>query len=239
MKRLLVLGVYLSDREHLAEGISAELARSLRWEVEQRWISLGAGAVPEALAGVTVERVAEPTPKFALINRLLHGADLGGVEHVIVTDDDITLPPGFLDLYLGLVERHGFALAQPARTHDSYVDHGFVERLDGLDARRTRYVETGPLFSVQRAAFPVLLPFDETPPMGWGLDFTWPVMLEQAGLRLGLVDATPVDHSLRRPAAYYDSRASIEGMEAYLAGREHLTRSEAFTIVEPYLEPGP
>jgi hypothetical protein len=239
MKRLLALGIFLSDRKHLAEGISAELARSRRWAVEQRWIALGEGPVPEALAGVTVERVAGPAPKFALLNRLLRGADLGGVEHVIVTDDDITLPSGFLDRYLELVERHGFALAQPARTHGSYVDHGFVERLDGIDARRTRYVETGPLFSIQRAAFSLLLPFDETPPMGWGLDFTWPVVLERAGLRLGVVDATPVDHSLRKPAAYYDPRASIEGMEAYLAGREHLSRSEAFTIVEPYVEPVP
>ena len=239
MKRVLMLGVYLSDREHLAEGITAELARSQCWAVEQRWIALGAGAVPVTLAGVTVERVTGPMPKFALINRLLHGADLAGVEHVIVTDDDITLPPGFLDRYLELVERHGFALAQPARTHESHVDHGFVERLDGLDARWTRYVETGPLFSLQRAAFQFLLPFDETPPMGWGLDFTWPVALERAGLRLGVVDATPVDHSLRTPAAYYDFRASLEGMEAYLAHREHLSRSDAFTIVEPYVELAP
>jgi hypothetical protein len=239
MKRLLALGVYLSDREHLAEGISAELARSRRWEVAQRWIALGAGPVPGPLAAVTVERVAAPAPKFTLINRLLRAADLESVEHVIVTDDDITLPPGFLDRYLELVERHGFALAQPARTHDSYVDHGFVERLDGLVARRTRYVETGPLFSIQRAAFPLLLPFDETPPMGWGLDFTWPVALERAGLRLGVVDATPVSHSLRKPAAYYDHRASLEGMAAYLASREHLGRAEAFTIVEPYAEREP
>jgi hypothetical protein len=236
MRRVLALGVYLSDREHLAEGISAELARSGRWEVEQRWIALGSGPVPRPLATVTVERVAEPTPKFALINRLLRTADLGGVEHVIVTDDDITLPPGFLDRYLELVERHGLALAQPARTHDSYVDHGFVERLDGLDARWTRYVETGPLFSVQRSAFPTLLPFDETPPMGWGLDFTWPVALEGAGLRLGVVDATPVSHRLRKPAAYYDFQASLDGMAAYLSSREHLGRAEAFTIVEGYGE---
>jgi hypothetical protein len=234
MKRLLALGVYLSDREHLAEGISAELARSGRREVEQRWIALGPGPVPGPLAAVTVARVAEPTPKFALINRLLRSADLDGVEHVIVTDDDITLPPAFLDRYLEVVERHGFALAQPARTHDSYVDHGFVERLDGLDARWTRYVETGPLFSIQAAAFPMMLPFDETPPMGWGLDFTWPVTLERAGLRLGVVDATPVSHRLRKPVAYYDHRASLEGMAVYLASHEHLGRAEAFTIVEAY-----
>jgi hypothetical protein len=239
MRRLLALGVYLSNREHLAEEISAELARSGHWQVEQRWIALGEGPVPPALAAVTVAQVAGPVPKFALLNRLLRGVDLDGLEHLLVTDDDIALPPGFLDRYLALVERHRFSLAQPARTHDSYVDHGFVEQLDGLEARQTRYVETGPLFSMQRAAFPVLLPFDETPPMGWGLDFTWPVALERAGLRLGVVDATPVSHSLRRPAAYYDLQASLDGMAAYLAGREHLSRSEAFTVVEPYVEPAP
>jgi hypothetical protein len=236
MKRVLVLGIYLSEREHLASGIAAELARSAAWQVEQRWIALGAGPVPESLAAVTTARAEAPTPKFTLLNRLLRDADLGGMEHVMVADDDITLPAGFTDRYLGLVERHSFALAQPARTHGSYVDHGFVERLDGIDARRTRYVETGPLFSVHRSAFPLVFPFDEMPPMGWGLDFTWPVMLERAGLRMGIVDATPADHSLRKPAAFYDHGASLAGMAAYLAAREHLTRSEAFTVVEGYAE---
>ena len=239
MRRVLALGVYLSNREHLAEAISAELTRSRAWQVEQRWIALGDGPVPVALAGVTVERVPGPVPKFALLNRLLRGVDLDGLEHLLVVDDDIALPDGFLDQYLALVERHRFALAQPARTHDSFVDHGFVEQLDGLEARQTRYVETGPLFSIERAAFPLLLPFDETPPMGWGLDFTWPVALERAGLRLGVVDATPVSHRLRKPAAYYDLQASLKGMAAYLSGREHLSRSEAFTIVEPYVESPP
>lgn len=234
MKRVLALGIYLCDREHLAESIVAELARSRDWQVEQRWIALGTSPVPPALAAVTVEQVAGPIPKFALLNRLLRGVDLGGVDHLLVTDDDIALPAGFLDRYLALVERYRFALAQPARTHDSFVDHGFVERLDGLEARQTRYVETGPLFSLQRAAFPVLTPFDETPPMGWGLDFTWPVALERAGLRLGLVDATPVSHSLRRPAAYYDQATTLAGMEVYLASHPHLGRAEAFTIVEPF-----
>jgi hypothetical protein len=234
MKRVLALGVYLCDREHLAESIVAELARSRAWQVEQRWIALGSSPVPPALAAVTLEQVAGPVPKFALLNRLLRGVDLDGLEHLLVADDDIALPAGFLDRYLALVERHRFALAQPARTHDSFVDHGFVEQLDGLEARQTRYVETGPLFSLQRAAFPVLLPFDETPPMGWGLDFTWPVALERAGLRLGLVDATPVSHSLRKPVAYYDQATTLAGMNAYLASHPHLDRAEAFTIVEPY-----
>jgi hypothetical protein len=235
-RRVLALGVYLADREHLAAEVAAELGRSGRWDVEQRWIALGSGPVPEALAAVTVERVAGPAPKFALVNRLLRGAPPAGVDYLLVTDDDIALPPGFLDRYLGLVERHRLALAQPARSHDSSLDLGFVEQLDGLDARWTRYVEIGPLFSIHREAFPHLLPFDETPAMGWGLDFTWPVTLERAGLRLGVVDATPVRHALRKQAAFYSGRDALDAMTRYLASRPHLGRSEAFTIVEGYAE---
>ena len=234
--RVLALGVYLASREHLAPGIAAELARSRDWQVEQRWAALGAGPVPQALDALTVLRTQGPVSKFQLINQLLAGVDLSGYGQLLVTDDDITLPSGFLDRYLGLVERHGLALAQPARSHDSSMDLGFVEQLDGLDARQTRYVEIGPLFSIRRQAFPHLLPFDETPPMGWGLDFTWPVVLERAGLRLGVVDATPVSHCLRRQAAFYSGHESLEAMASYLASRPHLSRVEAFTIVEPYAE---
>jgi hypothetical protein len=237
--RVLALGVYLTGREHLAPEIAAELSRSRDWQVEQRWAALGTGPVPPELESLTVLRIQGPGSKFQLVNRLLAGVDLSGYRQLLVTDDDITLPAGFLDRYLGLVERHRLALAQPARSHDSSMDLGFVEQLDGLDARRTRYVEIGPLFSIRRDAFPHLLPFDETPPMGWGLDFTWPVSLERAGLRLGVVDATPVSHRLRGQAALYSGRESLEAMASYLADRPHLGRAEAFTIVESYAEPQP
>jgi hypothetical protein len=45
-----------------------------------------------------------------------------------------------------------------------------------------------------------------------------------------------VSHRLRKPAAYYDFQASLDGMAAYLSSREHLGRAEAFTIVEAYGE---
>jgi hypothetical protein len=144
------------------------------------------------------------------------------------------MPSGFLDSYLRLVREHDFALCQPARTHDSYIDHAFVEQLDGLTARRTRFVEIGPLFSIRRDAMPVLLPFDEQSPMGWGYDFMWPPALESAGLTLGIVDRVPVAHSVRKPVAQYDYQTVDRQMKQYLEGRRHLSQNESFFIWEAY-----
>ena len=148
--RVLVAGVYLSDKKNLARHISRTLAGSKDWAVEQRWISLGENQPHPDMAPYTARVVDKLSPKFFLLNQLLKQIDLHDFEYLIVSDDDIQLPDGFLDRYLALVSRHDLALAQPARTHDSYIDHQFVEQLDGIDARRTRFVEIGPLFSLHR-----------------------------------------------------------------------------------------
>jgi hypothetical protein len=228
------VGIYVTDRENLAPEIVAELGRSRRWSVDQRWVALGEGPAPTALGAVTITRVRTRVPKFALLNRVLEECDLSRYEFVLVCDDDITLPESFVDRYLELVVRHDLALAQPARTHGSYIDHYLVEQLDGLDARRTRFVEIGPLFSIRRDAFRAMLPFDEASPMGWGYDFVWPLVMEQAGLRMGIVDATPVDHRIRKPGANYSGPASNRDMKAYLARRPHLAPAQAFSILEAY-----
>ena len=232
--RVLVVGIYLADRENTAEGIAAELHRSRSWSVDQRWVALGRAKAPEPLAALTVERLERMTPKFRIVNRLLERIPLGDYEYVLLTDDDIELPAGFLDRYLELTTRHGLSLAQPARTHDSFIDHSLVEQLDGLDARWTRFVEIGPFLSIHRSAVSSLVPFDEASPMGWGYDFAWPVLMERAGLKLGIVDATPIAHRLRKPVENYDHSVADRAQREYLSLRPHLSKADAFTIVEAY-----
>lgn len=232
--RVLVGGVYLADRENRAAEIAWELRQSQRWQVEQKWVALGEAAVPEVLEPVTAWRAEQALPKFVLLNRLLSQCELDGYAFILICDDDIDLPTAFLDRYLDLVTKHDLALAQPARTHDSYIDHTIVEQLDGLDARRTRFVEIGPLFSVARKAYRYLLPFDESSPMGWGYDYVWPVVMEETGLRMGIVDATPVAHRLRKPVSNYSFQEARAAMRAFLARRPHLSKHEAFSILEAY-----
>jgi hypothetical protein len=231
---VLVVGVYMLDRPNTAATTVAELSSSQRWRVEQKWIGLGSAPVPAALDRVTVHSVSPPVPKFVLLNWVLKTIALTDYGYILVCDDDIELPQGFIDDYLGLVVQHDLALCQPARTGDSFIDHVFVRKIEGITARRTQFVEIGPLFSMRRDAATLLLPFDERSPMGWGYDFVWPRVLREAGLKLGIVDATPVHHRLRRPVAEYNHATAKRQMYRYLKRTPHLSAIEAFSILESY-----
>lgn len=232
--RILAIGVYVPGISHRAEHISAELLSSRAWGVDLRWATVGEGPIPHELVALTFLQCPERIPKFALLNRLIAEVDLDQYAMLLVVDDDIELPAGFLDRFLAYQIAHDFTLAQPARTHDSFIDHYFVAQLLGVAARSTRFVEIGPLFSLRREGFPLLLPFDETAPMGWGLDFAWPVQLEARGCRLGIIDATPVRHAIRKPVAYYDYHLTHEGMNRFLAQCAHLPHGQAFRALQTY-----
>lgn len=232
--KVLVVGIYLSDKENHAVAISDALSSAGAWQVDLRWGAVGDSAPPDPLKSSTRMVSTQRIAKFEFLNRLLAEVDLDDYEYLLVTDDDIEFPSGFLDAYLEIVARHGFHLAQPARTHRSYIDHYFVAQLMGVEARRTRFVEIGPLFSLHRDLFPLLLPFDERAPMGWGLDFVWPKQIEDAGLTLGIVDQTPVTHALRKPVEFYDYGDTNARMQEFLEQCPHLTAEERFVALQTW-----
>ena len=227
-------GVYLANQENSVGHIVAELNGSKNYAVSQRWIALYGDAPSEEVKAVTISAPEKPEPKFVLLNRILAGEQLHRYDYILFCDDDIRLSPGFLDMFLGLQAQYDFSLAQPARTHNSYIDHPFVEQFDGLKARRTRFIEIGPVVSVRKDAFPVLLPFDESSHMGWGYDFVWPCLMEKMGMRMGIIDATPVDHSMRKPVMNYNYDEANKSMQNYLSRSPHLSKDEAFRILESY-----
>jgi glycosyltransferase involved in cell wall biosynthesis len=231
-RRALVLGVYLAGKPNTAEHIAATLARSDDLDVRQRWIALGGDPAGGELGAVTALTVTEPTPKYSLLNRLLAEEDLADYDFVLTTDDDIVLPDRFLDLFLGVQAGLGFDLAQPARTLNSYVDHPIVLQQRGVVARRTLFVEIGPLVSFGREIYDLVFPFDETNPMGWGFDNVWSHLLRERGKSEGIVDAVPVDHSIRKPVAHYEWADAVADRERFLAQHPHLPLEECFRVLE-------
>ncbi|MBI5100505.1 MAG: glycosyltransferase [Nitrospirae bacterium] len=231
---VLVAGIYLAGQKNSIEHIVGEFRKSGNFNVTQRWAALGGEAPSAEVDAVTVLKSKDPAPKMMLINRLLEGQDLKKYDYIILCDDDILLPENFLDDFLGLQGRYDFAAAQPARTHNSYIDHFIVEQLDGLRARRTRFVEIGPLVSYRRDLIPHIFPFDQATPMGWGFDYVLPCIAEKHDLRIGIIDATPVDHSMRKPVQNYKYSDAKKAMETYLSSNAHLSREEAFSILEAY-----
>ena len=234
-KTVLVTGIYLSGQKNNIENLVSHFHTSGNWKVVQKWIAIGENGHSREVKKVTVLNFQNGKPKFVLLNELFAKENLNNYKYVVICDDDILLPEQFIDDYLELVEKHDFALAQPSRTHNSYIDHPFVQQFSGLEARRTRFVEIGPLVSIRRDAFKVMLPFDESTFMGWGYDFVWPCLIEKAGLRMGIIDATPVDHSMRKPVKNYNYDIANQSMFDYLSHNPHLSKDEAFRILESYV----
>jgi hypothetical protein len=232
--RVLVVGIYLANRINAISHIVSDLNKSKRHIVHQMWIAINGEAPTRCVKSVTFEKINELVPKFVLLNRLLSKALLELYEYVLICDDDIMLPENFIDDFLNVQKKYNFALAQPARTHNSYIDHPIVEQVEGLEARHTRFVEIGPLVSIRCDILPFLVPFDEATPMGWGLDFVWPVIIEKLGYRMGIIDTTPVDHSIRKPVKNYSHDVAKKYMDEFLSHNKHLSQEEAFTVLEKF-----
>ncbi len=232
--KVLILGIYLANKDNKVRHLIEEFNTSKSFDVTQKWVALNGEPPCTLVEASTALRITEKVPKFNLINKLLLDVDLYDFDYLIVSDDDITLPKEFLDNYINLQNKYGFSLCQPARTKNSYLDHAIVKEVDNTEARQTKFVEIGPLFSVRREAFDLITPFDEEAPMGWGLDFVWPKILSSKNLIMGIIDKTPVDHSHRKPFSQYDGGAALIKMKAYLRIHDHLDPQDAFTVVKKY-----
>jgi hypothetical protein len=219
-REVLVAGVYRPRGERIAAAVS-ELRRT------RHGVRLALGSTGEALPALAAETVATGLGggKFENLNAILAAAG-ETPDWLLVVDDDVTLPPRFLDRFLGVCEAAGFALAQPAQTLASHAAWPVTRRSPLALARRSRFVEIGPVTAFAARAARELLPF---PPLrfGWGLDLHWSALAAERGWALGIVDATPVRHDLAPVAAGYPAGEAIDEARAFLATRPYLAAADA------------
>ncbi len=181
-------------------------------------------------------RLAAPRPgagKWENLDTLLTANPVAGYDWLLAFDDDVILPHGFLDTFLFLCARFDFTLAQPAHKHWSHAAWRVTRRQLRSVARRTRFVEIGPVTAVHARAFDALLPFPAGLRMGWGLDAHWGAVAAERGWRVGVVDATPIRHT-RPVAGGYDQSAAQAEAHAFLADRPYLRREEAEQTLETH-----
>jgi len=167
--------------------------------------------------------------KFQNLNRALRQVEPG--DWTLVVDDDVVLPKRFLDRFLGVCEHAGLQLAQPAQTRRSHAAWRVTRRRPLSLARRTWFVEIGPVTAFAAAAAEELFPFPDLR-YGWGLDLHWAAVAERRRWRAGIVDATPVGHTDAPPAAAYGHAEAIEEAGRFLAGREYVTSARAQQTLE-------
>ncbi|HET9721157.1 MAG TPA: hypothetical protein VFP55_13835 [Solirubrobacteraceae bacterium] len=164
--------------------------------------------------------------KFENLNRMLERTPASGQDWLLLMDDDVRLPAGFLDAFLFLAERFDLAIAQPAHRRYSHAAWRVTRRRPGSLVRETAFVEIGPVVALHARTFSTLLPFPSLK-AGWGFDNHWSAVAAQHGWRIGVVDATPVEHALRPVAASYDHAAAVAEARGFLAGRPYVTRDQA------------
>jgi GT2 family glycosyltransferase len=207
LRRVLALGVERPERRVLAAAIRAELLSS-RHDVELHTCP------------------ADGRGKFENLDLLLAAHPAEGHDWLLVVDDDVVLPRGFLDRFLFLCERFSLTLAQPAHRLNSHAAWPVTRRRAGSVVRETRFVEIGPVTAFASAAFPVLLPFPELR-MGWGLDVHWAAIAREHGWRCGVLDAVAIRHSAAPAAAAYAREDAVAEARAFLGGRPYLSAREA------------
>jgi hypothetical protein len=230
--RVLVTGVYR------AGSLLPDALERLRSERHDVSFGLGAlGAADPGLAGETVVDGLE-RGKFENLNLALkavgHAPDL---DWILVVDDDVRLPPRFLDRFLALCERFGLDLAQPAQSQRSHSAWRVTRRRPASLVRETRFVEIGPVTAFGRRAAATLLPFPELR-YGWGLDLHWGALAAEHGWRVGIVDATPVRHESAPVGSAYprdDAEAEAAG---FLASRPYLPADRAGEVLAVHRRAG-
>jgi len=96
--------------------------------------------------------------KFQNLNKLLESTGRRGFDWLLVLDDDVDLPPRFLDRFIAVCEHFDLELAQPAQSLMSHAAWRVTRRRSRSLVRETRFVEIGPVTAIHRDAFATVLP---------------------------------------------------------------------------------
>jgi Glycosyl transferase family 2 len=206
-RRILILAIEREDVPNLLAAARTELERS-RHDIH--------------LATTT----AAGRGKFENLNHLLASHASSEYDWLLVIDDDVELPRGFLDQFIFLAERFDLRLAQPAHRHRSHAAFAVTRRRPGRIVRETAFVEIGPVTAFHHSTFATLLPFPALR-AGWGLDAHWSAVASAHGWPIGVIDATPIRHGLRLIASSYDRADAIAEAREFLATRPYTTAREA------------
>jgi hypothetical protein len=210
-RRILALGIERPDQPNLLAGARAELLRSGH-EVE------------------FVQREVGGRGRFQNLNEMVAQSSLDGRDWLLVVDDDVALPAGFLDVFVFLAERFGLRLAQPAHRARSHAAWDVTRRRAGSLARETRFVEIGPVVGFHATTFEAVLPFPDLR-IGWCLDLHWSALAESHGWPIGVIDALGIRHGLRQIASSYDRGHAVAEAREFLRNRAYVPAREAQTTL--------
>ena len=203
-----LVGIYRARNARYVRAVS-EPAHERGWKVA--WWALD--EIVDELAEWTVGTGAGV--RLPLLNEVLRLSE-SSEGWLVISDDDVVFDRGDVLALVSLSTHAELDLAQPARSEKD-VDHVITAARRLSVARRTSFVEIGPLFAVGPGWRDRIVPFPEERGMGWGLELEWHE-LHREGCELGIVDAVRVRHMGQRGEGY-DFRADVHRVHAELEER--------------------
>jgi hypothetical protein len=78
-----------------------------------------------------------------------------------------------------------------------------------------------------------VVPFDLRSPMGWGYENLWTARLAGRAT-LGIIDATPVEHSIRQTGVLYSKALADSQRLALLASEPHVETESCMRVVAAF-----
>jgi hypothetical protein len=220
-RSVLALSVYRPD--------SGQIETSVRvLQTARHELHLALGSTGEALPGLAPNTVATDLSggKFQNLNKLLESTGRRGFDWLLVLDDDVDLPPRFLDRFIAVCEHFDLELAQPAQSLMSHAAWRVTRRRSRSLVRETRFVEIGPATAFGMQAMAAFTPFPDLR-FGWGLDLHWAAVAADRGWKLGIVDALPIRHETSPVATAYAHADAIAEAQQFLAGKPFVRAAEA------------
>jgi hypothetical protein len=67
--------------------------------------------------------------------------------------------------------------------------------------------------------------------MGWGYENVWSYLVRERKMKMGIIDNTPVDHSMRKPVENYDWNKVDQERREYLRRHNHIPLETCFTTL--------
>lgn len=146
----------------------------------------------------------------------------------LLIDDDFRFVHGSLLALAKVAVRARLDVFGATHCADSNFNHLITIQRPGLVVRDTSFVEIGPVVGLSAAARARLLPFADPAGLSWGMEAVW-ARARDDGLRLGLVDALPINH-LGVVGADYDKAPENDRAEALLRSLGYRTLFDLFKV---------
>jgi GT2 family glycosyltransferase len=141
-------------------------------------------------------------------------------EGVLFVDDDVRLGDNFVPRFMAVVNKYNADIAAPALSKKSYWSHVITRQHERCKARRTSFIEVGPVVFIRKEFLKTLLPFPEIAKMGWGVDILWSHKAMQNNNIMLIVDSVPIEHNYRTIGSTYSTNDAENEMSTLLAEHE-------------------